>query len=115
MKPVKLATYNVNAIKGRLEVLLRWLIEAKPDVVCLQELKAPQRKFPRRDRARRIRFCLARLASWNGVLILARDQQPRENRRELHCERVTASGVNKFAWLGAPSDRAPVWIDLDDG
>jgi exodeoxyribonuclease-3 len=35
--------------RTRLEVLLRWLAEAKPDVVCLQELKAPDEKFPRRE------------------------------------------------------------------
>ena len=43
---MKIATYNVNGVNGRLPVLLRWLNEAAPDVVCLQELKAPQEKFP---------------------------------------------------------------------
>ena len=43
---MKIATYNVNGINGRLPVLLRWLAEAAPDVVCLQELKAPQERFP---------------------------------------------------------------------
>ena len=43
---MKIATFNVNGINGRLPVLLRWLAEARPDVVCLQELKAPQEKFP---------------------------------------------------------------------
>jgi exodeoxyribonuclease III len=43
---MKIATYNINGINGRLPVLLKWLDEAKPDVVCLQELKAPQDKFP---------------------------------------------------------------------
>lgn len=43
---MKIATYNVNGVNGRLSVLLRWLAEEKPDVVCLQELKAPQEKFP---------------------------------------------------------------------
>jgi exodeoxyribonuclease-3 len=38
---VKIATYNVNGVNGRLPVLLRWLAEEQPDVVCLQELKAP--------------------------------------------------------------------------
>ncbi|WP_348643592.1 endonuclease/exonuclease/phosphatase family protein [Rhizobium lusitanum] len=46
---MKLATYKVNGINGRLDVLLRWIDEAKPDVVCLQELKAPDEKFPRRE------------------------------------------------------------------
>lgn len=41
-----LATYNVNGINGRLDVLLKWLREAAPDIVCLQELKCPQDKFP---------------------------------------------------------------------
>jgi exodeoxyribonuclease-3 len=43
---VKIATYNVNGINVRLPVLLRWLEESQPDVVCLQELKAPQEKIP---------------------------------------------------------------------
>ena len=37
---MRIATFNVNGINGRLPVLLRWLAEALPDVVCLQELKA---------------------------------------------------------------------------
>ncbi|MEJ7675313.1 MAG: endonuclease/exonuclease/phosphatase family protein [Chitinophagaceae bacterium] len=43
---MRIATYNVNGVNGRLPVLLRWLNETSPDVVCLQELKAPQEKFP---------------------------------------------------------------------
>ena len=46
LNAVKVATYNVNGINGRLPVLLRWLEESQPDIVCLQELKAPQEKFP---------------------------------------------------------------------
>src|SRR5271165_1584505 len=45
-RTMKLATFNVNGVNGRLPVLLRWLAEAHPDIVCLQELKAPQDKFP---------------------------------------------------------------------
>jgi exodeoxyribonuclease III len=43
---MKIATFNVNGVNGRLPILLRWLDEAKLDAVCLQELKAPQEKFP---------------------------------------------------------------------
>jgi exodeoxyribonuclease-3 len=43
---VRIATYNVNGVNGRLPVLLRWLGEAAPDVVCLQELKSEA--FPER-------------------------------------------------------------------
>ncbi|OWK23282.1 hypothetical protein AJ87_35820 [Rhizobium yanglingense] len=42
---VKIATFNVNGINGRLDVLLRWLKEASPDIACLQELKTPDEKF----------------------------------------------------------------------
>lgn len=44
---MKIATFNVNGINGRLPILLRWLAEARPDVVSLQELKTPQEKFPK--------------------------------------------------------------------
>jgi exodeoxyribonuclease-3 len=43
---VKIATFNVNGVNGRLSLLLDWLRQACPDVACLQELKAPQEKFP---------------------------------------------------------------------
>ena len=43
---MRLATYNVNGINGRLPVVLEWLAATRPDVVCLQELKAPDERFP---------------------------------------------------------------------
>jgi hypothetical protein len=43
---MRIATYNVNGINGRLANLLGWLEEATPDIVCLQELKALDEKFP---------------------------------------------------------------------
>ena len=81
---MKIATYNVNGVNGRLPVLLEWLAETGPDVVCLQELKAPQEKFP----AAAIRdagYEAVRLGqkSWNGVAILGRGESPVETRRGL--------------------------------
>ena len=43
---MRIATFNVNGISSRLPALLQWLEETQPDVACLQELKAPQEKFP---------------------------------------------------------------------
>ena len=40
----EIATFNVNRVNRRLPVLLRWLGEAQPDIVCLQELKAAHEK-----------------------------------------------------------------------
>ena len=81
---MKIATYNVNGINGRLPVLLRWLEEAKPDVVCLQELKAPQEKFPLQSIEEAGYHALWHgQKSWNGVAILSRDTKPEEVRRAL--------------------------------
>jgi exodeoxyribonuclease-3 len=81
---VKIATFNVNGVNGRLPVLLEWLAHAKPDVVCLQELKAPQEKFPH-DAIRDAGYGAIWLGqkSWNGVAILARGETPHETQRGL--------------------------------
>ena len=81
---MKIATYNVNGVNGRLPVLLRWLQEAKPDVVCLQELKAPQEKFPQ-DAIKDAGYHAIwhGQKSWNGVAILSRNEPPKEITRVL--------------------------------
>ena len=81
---MKIATYNVNGVNGRLAVLLRWLAEAQPDVVCLQELKAPDEKFPQKAIEDAGYGAIWQgQKSWNGVAILARDTVPIETRRGL--------------------------------
>ncbi|UBB90077.1 exodeoxyribonuclease III [Candidatus Kaistella beijingensis] len=74
---MKIATYNVNGVNGRLPVLLRWLAEAQPDTVCLQELKAPQDKFPETEilEAGYHSVWLGQ-KSWNGVAILSKIAKP---------------------------------------
>src|SRR5262245_48946024 len=81
---MRIVTYNVNGIGARLPGLLRWLQETAPDVVCLQELKAPQDKFP--DGAIKeagYGVIWHGQKSWNGVAILARGAEPQEIRRVL--------------------------------
>jgi exodeoxyribonuclease-3 len=81
---MKIATYNVNGVNGRLPVLLRWLEAAQPDIVCLQELKAPDEKFPEdaiRDAGYQAIWHGQK--SWNGVAILSRVGEPQETRRGL--------------------------------
>ena len=81
---MQVATYNVNGINGRLPILLRWLAEAQPDVVCLQELKAPQEKFPEKPiRDLGYDAIWQGQRSWNGVAILSRIGQIHETRRGL--------------------------------
>ncbi len=81
---MKIATYNVNGVNGRLPVLLRWLAEAQPDVVCLQELKAPQEKFPEAALLEAGYNAIWHgQKSWNGVAILTRGHEIKEVRRVL--------------------------------
>jgi exodeoxyribonuclease-3 len=81
---MKIATYNVNGINGRLPVLLQWLNESKPDVVCLQELKAPQEKFPEKAIEDAGYHAIWHgQKSWNGVAILSRNESPQEISRAL--------------------------------
>ena len=81
---MRIVTYNVNGITARLANFLRWLNEKTPDVVCLQELKAPQENFPEaaiRDAGYGVVWHGQK--SWNGVAILARGAEPVEIRRAL--------------------------------
>lgn len=81
---MRIATYNVNGVNGRLAVLLAWLEATQPDVVCLQELKAPDEKFPRSAIEEAGYGAIWHgQKSWNGVAILARGCDPVETRRGL--------------------------------
>ena len=86
---MRIATFNVNGVNGRLTRLLEWLEETRPDVACLQELKAPQDKFPEAAIEKAGYSAIwAGQSRWNGVAILARGRE------------------------GA-SDHAPTWIELE--
>lgn len=81
---MKIATYNVNGINGRLPVLLKWLALAEPDILVLQELKAPQEKFPEtaiRDAGYDVIW--HGQSRWNGVAMLSRIGEIHETRRGL--------------------------------
>ena len=81
---MKIATFNINNVNRRLSNLLAWLDAAKPDVVCLQELKAADREFPIaaiESAGYGAAWCGQR--TWNGVAILARDAQPVVTHRTL--------------------------------
>jgi exodeoxyribonuclease III len=74
---MKIATFNINNINKRLPNLLAWLKAAKPDVICLQELKAQTSEFPEEALRKAGYFAVwAGQKSWNGVAILARKRKP---------------------------------------
>jgi exodeoxyribonuclease-3 len=81
---MKIASYNVNGVNGRLNVLLRWLKESNPDIVCLQELKAPNEKFPLNainNAGYEARWHGQK--SWNGVAILSKIGEIQDIRKGL--------------------------------
>lgn len=81
---MKIATFNVNNVNKRLPNLLAWLKSSKPDVVCLQELKASQSDFPV-GALRKAGYSAEWVGqkTWNGVAILARKSEIVVTRRSL--------------------------------
>jgi len=74
---VRIATFNVNNVNKRLGNLLAWLAGTRPDVACLQELKAAQPGFPAAELERAGYGAVWRgQRAWNGVAILARGAEP---------------------------------------
>jgi exodeoxyribonuclease III len=81
---VKIATFNVNNVNRRLPNLLDWLRSARPDVACLQELKAGDNQFPEKSLLEAgYRAVWRGERTWNGVAILARETTPIITRRQL--------------------------------
>jgi exodeoxyribonuclease III len=78
---MKIAAFNVNGIRSRLAALLRWLEQSRPDIVCLQELKAPDEAFPEELIQKAGYGAIWHgQKSWNGVAILARGARPNQTR-----------------------------------
>ena len=81
---MRIATYNINGIGARLPNLLKWLDERSPDVACLQELKAPDERFPAMAlRTAGYEAIWHGQTSFNGVAILAKGSAPVEVGRGL--------------------------------
>jgi exodeoxyribonuclease-3 len=128
-KRLRIASYNINGINTRLEVLTRWLAEFQPDIVGLQELKCTDEAFPI-EAIRDLGYsaiCHGQ-KSWNGVAILSRVGEPVETRRGLprdpdpsHSRYIEAavSGIlvgNMYApngnpWPGPKFDYKLKWLE----
>jgi exodeoxyribonuclease-3 len=86
---MKIATLNINNVNRRLPNLLAWLETKKPDVACLQELKADDRAFPEAALLEAgYRAVWQGQRTWNGVAILAREAEPVLTRRSLPGDRT---------------------------
>jgi exodeoxyribonuclease-3 len=81
---MKIATFNVNGVNGRLPRLLEWLQETRPDVACLQEVKTGDATFPvKAIESVGYRAIWHGQRSHHGVAILARGEVPDEVQRGL--------------------------------
>jgi exodeoxyribonuclease III len=112
---MKIATWNVNSIKARLEPALAWLKEANPDVVCLQEIKTVDENFPREAfEALGYNCAVHGQKSYNGVAILSKrpmeDVTPRlpggesdDHARYLEAVITGEKGVVRVASIYAPN------------
>ena len=79
---MKIATFNVNGVNGRLPRLLEWLDEERPDIACLQETKTGDATFPAEPlRAAGYQLAWHGQPRHHGVAILSRGEAPRERRR----------------------------------
>ena len=96
---MKIATFNVNGVKGRLPRLLEWLEESRPDVVCLQEIKTGDPTEPAKAlEAAGYRGVWQPQRSHHGVAVLAHREMPREVSRVLP---------------GDPADLASRWLECE--
>jgi exodeoxyribonuclease-3 len=83
-RPLRIATFNINGIKARLPRLLEWLEETRPSVACLQEVKSQDEGFPAAEFEKiGYKAIWHGQKSFNGVAILADEEQPVEVRRGL--------------------------------
>jgi bifunctional non-homologous end joining protein LigD len=74
---VRVATWNINNITKRLDLLLDWLGRYQPDVVALQELKATTDSFPAQElRSVGYESLVVGQRTWNGVALIARGHEP---------------------------------------
>jgi exodeoxyribonuclease-3 len=126
---LRIASYNINGITTRLQILLRWLGEFQPDVVALQELKTTDENFPA-DAIAELGYASIwhGQKSWNGVAILSRVGEPVETCRGLpgdpddsHSRYIEAAvcGIlignlylpNGNPWPGPKFDYKLMWMD----
>ena len=112
---MRIATFNVNSVNARLPNLLEWLAEANPDVVCIQEIKCEEPKFPREALEDAGYNCfISGQKSYNGVAILTRlpaevalNRLPGDDEdlqaRYLEVEVATPTGAVRVANLYCPN------------
>ncbi len=112
---MKIATFNCNSIRSRMDVILRWLAEHKPDALCIQETKVQDAEFPRQpieDAGYHVAFKGEK--AYNGVALISKsapadvsfglDDEPRDEPRLLHAKIGSVHIVNTYVPQGREID-----------
>jgi exodeoxyribonuclease-3 len=115
---MRLATWNVNGLRARLDYVLLWLKDRQPDVVGLQELKMSDELFPHAElEAAGYRAAVHGQKAWNGVAILAREEPevtqvglPGQEEMGARLITATVAGVS-FTTVYVPNGKS---VDHDD-
>jgi exodeoxyribonuclease-3 len=115
---MRLASWNINGLRARLDYVLLWLKDRQPDVVGLQELKTTEERFPRADlEAAGYHAVVHGQKAWNGVAILAREepeitQVGLPGQEEMGARLITATVAGlSFTTVYVPNGKS---IDHDD-
>jgi exodeoxyribonuclease III len=114
---MNIATFNANSIRSRMDVILRWLAEHKPDVLCIQETKVQDADFPRQpleDAGYHVAFKGEK--AYNGVALISRsaptevsfglDDPPHDEPRLLHAKVGPVHIVNTYVPQGREIEHA---------
>jgi exodeoxyribonuclease-3 len=105
----RLATWNINSVRLRLNLVRRFVKQERPDVLCLQEIKCIETKFPERD-FRALGFSHVAVAGqkgYHGVAILSRLPFTLDERRDI-CGRGHARHLS--VRLGEPDNKSPLTL-----
>jgi len=121
---MKIATFNANSIRARTEIIVNWLAENKPDVLCVQETKAQDKDFPADAFAKTgYKFAFKGEKSYNGVAIFSRskltkvefglDSEPKDEARMIKAKTAGITIVNTYIPQGYEIDSEKYQYKLD--
>src|SRR5262245_66329808 len=100
---MRVATWNINSIKQRMDNLTAWLAERGPDVVCLQETKCVDEAFPREPlEALGYNVAVHGQKGFNGVAVLSKSPLDEVSRSE---ERRVGKEGRSGGWTDAERDK----------
>ena len=121
---MRIATFNANSIRSRMDVILAWLDQHRPDALCIQETKVQDQDFPRQPiESAGYHVSFKGEKAYNGVALISKfapadisfglDNEPRDEPRLLHARIGSVHIVNTYVPQGREIDHAMYRYKLD--